>query len=55
VETIWEEIKQVICKAADTTLGQKPRRVQNDWYDEESKEKLEEENAVKNVTEENPK
>ena len=34
----WEDIKQVICEAADNILGQKPRMVRNGWYDEECKE-----------------
>jgi hypothetical protein len=35
VEAAWEDIKQVICKAVDNTLGQKPRTTRNGWYDEE--------------------
>jgi hypothetical protein len=31
----WEDIKQVICKAANNILGQKSRMVRNGWYDEE--------------------
>ena len=44
VEAAWEDIKQVICKAAGNILGQKPRTVRNGWYDEEWKEMLEEQN-----------
>jgi len=42
VEVAWDDIKQVICKAADNILGEKPRTVRNGWYDEECKEMLEE-------------
>jgi hypothetical protein len=45
VEAAWEDIKEAICKAADNTLGQKPRIVRSGWYDEECKEMLEEQNA----------
>ena len=44
VEAAWEDIKQVICKAADNILGQKARTVRNGWYDEECKEMFEEQN-----------
>ena len=44
VGAAWEDIKHVICKAADNILGQKPRMVSNGWYDEECKEMLEEQN-----------
>jgi len=39
-----EDIKQVVCKAAEKSLGQRSRMVRNGWYDEECKEVLEEEN-----------
>jgi hypothetical protein len=35
VEAAWKVIKQAICNAADSTLGQQPRMVRNGWYDEE--------------------
>ena len=47
VGATWEDIKQVICKAADNILGQKPRMVRNGWYDEECKEMLEEQNNAR--------
>jgi hypothetical protein len=47
VGAAWEDIKQVICKAADNILEQKPRMVQNGWYDEECKEMLEEQNNAR--------
>jgi hypothetical protein len=43
----WEDIKQVICKAADNILGQKPRMLRDGWYDEKCKEMLEEQNNVR--------
>jgi hypothetical protein len=46
VEAAWGDIKQVICKAVDNILGQKSRIVRNDWYDEECKEMIEEQNNV---------
>jgi len=46
-EAAWEDIKQVICKAADNILGQKSRIVRNGWYDEECKEMLEEQNNAR--------
>jgi hypothetical protein len=47
VGAAWEDIKQVIRKAADNILGQKPRMVRNGWYDEECKEMLEEQNNAR--------
>jgi hypothetical protein len=44
VQTAWEDIKQVTCKAADNIPGQKSRMIRNGWYDEECKEMLEEQN-----------
>ena len=44
VGAAWEDIKQIIRKAADNILRQKPRMVRNGWYDEECKEMLEEQN-----------
>jgi hypothetical protein len=46
VETAWEDIRQVMYKAADNILGQKSRTVRNGWYDEECKEMLEEQNKA---------
>jgi hypothetical protein len=43
----WEDVKQVICKAADNIFRQKSRMVRNGWYDEECKEILEEQNNVR--------
>jgi hypothetical protein len=43
----WEDIKQVIYKAAVNILGQKPGMVRNGWYDEECKEMLEEQNNAR--------
>jgi hypothetical protein len=47
VGAAWQDIKQVICKAADNILGQKPRMVRNGWYNEECKEMLEKQNNVR--------
>jgi len=47
LEATWEDIKQVICKAADKSLGQRSRMVGNGWYDEECKEILEEQNKTR--------
>jgi len=47
VEDAWEDIKQVICKAADNSLGQKSRMVRNGWYDEECSEILEKQNKAR--------
>jgi len=46
VQAIWEDIKQVICKAADKILGRRSRMVRNGWCDEECKEVLEEQNKA---------
>jgi len=47
VEVTWKDIKQAICEAADNILGQKPRTVRNSWYDEECKERLEDQNNAR--------
>jgi hypothetical protein len=44
VGAAWEDIKQVICKAVDNILGEKPRMLRNGWYDEECKKMLKEQN-----------
>jgi hypothetical protein len=46
VETAWENTKQVICKAAENTLGYNVKKVRNGWYDEERKEVFEIQNCV---------
>jgi len=47
VEATWEDIKQVICKAAEQILGQRSRMVRNGWHDEECKEMFEEQNKAR--------
>jgi hypothetical protein len=46
VETARENTKQVICKAAENTLGYNVKKVRNGWYDEERKEVFEIQNCV---------
>jgi hypothetical protein len=47
VEAAWRDIKQVISTATDNTLGQKPRKTKNCWYDEECKEMFEKQNNAR--------
>jgi len=47
VGAAWEDIKQVIYKAADNILGQKPRMLRNGWYDDECKGMFEEQNNAR--------
>jgi len=47
VEDTWKDIKQVIHIAAENTIGQKPRKIRNGWYDEECKEMLEKQNNAR--------
>ena len=47
MEDTWKDIKQVIHIAAENTIGQKPRKIRNGWYDEECKEMLEKQNNAR--------
>ena len=47
IEAAWKDIKQRIHQAADSTLGQKIRKVRNEWFDEECKEILEEQSNTR--------
>jgi hypothetical protein len=39
-------IKQLICKAAENSLGFYPKRIRNEWFDNECKDALEALNTV---------
>jgi sorting nexin-29 len=46
IESTWMCIKQLICKAVENALGFYPKRVRNEWFNNEFKDALEVRNTV---------
>jgi hypothetical protein len=44
---MWMCIKQIICKAAENALGFYPKRMRNEWFDNECKDALEARNTAR--------